>query len=272
MRQISISCMLIMLVAFGGCAYESRENSPVRILFVGNSVTYYHGVPYLFGAVASELHGTKVAIDFLVQGGGHLVDVVEAESVMNQLAGANYDVVVLQEWGGQLLCAAEESGRSSPSCIASIEAHRRLANVSSAEGAMTVLLGTYQRNEQVARALVVGEKWFFNTLEFDRYVAVAPLLIAGEAEYPLLGWKAEDEVHPGPALSIAMALATAEAVFGPATTDREAIAIRKTREKPSRSLSYEKIENDLSVFYDGTESTYEPELLDSVAHVVRAAD
>ncbi len=137
---------------------------------------------------------------------------------------------------------------------------------------MTVLLGTYQLNEDVARALVVGEKWFFNTLEFDRYVAVAPLLIAGEAEYPLLDWKAEDEVHPGPALSMAMALATAEAVFGPTTTDRVPISIRKTRDKPSRSLAYEEIENDLGVFYDATESTYEPELLDLIARIVRTVN
>ena len=272
MRQTAAACMLTFLMILGGCAHEPAKKAPVRVLFVGNSITYYHGVPYLFSAVASELYGTEVAVDFLVQGGGHLVDVIEIESVMNQLASTKYDVVVLQEWGGQLLCAAGESSRSSPPCIASIEAHRKLAQVSRAVDAITVLLGTYQPVEQVARALVVGENWFFNSLEFDRYVSVAPLLITGEAEYPLLGWKAEDGVHPGPALSIAMALATANAVFGPTTTDQKSISIRTTLEKPSRSLAYQIIENDLNVFYDNTQSTYSPELLDSVAHVVKSAE
>ncbi len=268
MLQKVVTSTLLFLVLIVGCASNSGAKPAVRVLFIGNSLTYYNGVPYLFSAATTELHKTRVSVDFLMQGGGHLNDVLKIEPIMNQLTDADYDVVVLQEQGGQLLCAVEEETRSSLPCIDSINAHRKLAEAASAEGATTVLLGTYQQNEQVARALVVGERWFFDALRFDRYVEVAPLLLNGQAEHPLLAWKAADGVHPGPALSMAIALATAEALFGPTVVDPDSISIRTTREKPTTPLTYSKIEDDLSVFYDDVDSSYPPEILRSVTQVL----
>ena len=265
MRQCGKYLIVMIVLAHAGCAstVEPRSAS-TRILFVGNSITYYHGVPYLFGALAENLYGETVEVDFLVQPGGHLADVLRFEDTIAKLRWVDYDIVVLQEWGSQLLCGASKVGRDSPDCVASLNAHRILADTAGGANSMTILLGTYQPNTQVAAALIAGEKWFVESLEFDRHVRLAPILLNGEACLPQMSWTAKDGIHPGPDLALATALAVAKAAFGPTyeTTDR--IEIFETLERPTRKLSYAKVETDLSVFFGDQQSVITPGILESI--------
>lgn len=236
-------------------------------MFVGNSITYYHGTPYLFGEVADRLYDKPVVVDFLLQPGGHLADVLRFEETIAKVRRTNYDIVVLQEWGSQLLCGATKAGRDSPACAASLNAHRSLAETANGGDSMTILLGTYQPNRQVAAALIAGEKWFFESLEFDKYVRLAPVLLNGEASYPQMSWRANDGIHPGPDLALAIALAVANAAFGPTYAATDGLEVFETLEHPSRTLSYEEIETDLSVFHEDRRFMITSDVLESIRYL-----
>ena len=268
MWQIGKYLIVLIVLAHVGCASTIEPlRASTRVLFVGNSITYYHGAPYLFSEVADGLYGKPVVIDFLVQPGGHLADVLRFEETIAQVRRTDYDIVVLQEWGSQLLCGASKAGRDSPTCVASLTAHRSLAEIAGGGDSMTILLGTYQPNLQVAAALMVGEKWFFESLEFDRYVRLAPVLLNGEASYPQMSWRANDGIHPGPDLALAIALAVANAAFGPTYTATDGLEVFETLEHPTKTLSYEEIETDLSIFHEGRRSVITSDVLESIRYL-----
>lgn len=223
-----------------------------------------NGVPYLFSEISSDLYERPVDVDYLVQPGGHLSDVLAFSETVSELDREYYDIVILQEWGSQLLCGATVIGRQSPTCKASLDAHRVLAETAGDDRTIKILLGTYQAREQVARALLDGERWFVDTLEFNQHARVAPILLNGEFEFPEMRWRAEDGMHPGPVLSLAVALVAAEAAFGSLPGEPNSLEFLETVEKPSRQLSYEAVGTDLGIFHTDRQITIAPHVLDSL--------
>lgn len=250
------------------CVSDYNAASTMRVLFVGNSITYYHGVPYLFSAISANLYDKSVDVDYLVQPGGHLADVLSHKKTVSELGLANYDVVILQEWGSQLLCAASPAERHTPSCAASLNAHRRLAEIAGSDDSITVLLGTFQLNRGVAKELLAGEDWFVERLGFDKHVNISSLLIEGESQLPSLSWRARDEIHPGPALSLAISLAIANSVYGSAPATLNTLDLFETRESPAKTMSYRSIEKDLSLFHTSHLAPIDPSELESILSLV----
>lgn len=268
MRLAKSLILISMLLTQLSCTSDYKAAPAARVLFVGNSITYYHGVPYLFSAISSNLYDKAVDVDYLVQLGGHLSDVLSHEKTVSELELADYDIVILQEWGGQLLCAATPTQRYTQSCVASLNAHRQIAEIASSDYAITVLLGTFQQKKEVARALLAGEDWFVKTLGFERHVNLSSLLIRGEAQFPSLPWRAEDKIHPGPALSLAIAFSIANSVYGPAPTSIDTLNLFETRERPAKTLSYRSIEKDLSLFHTDHPFPIESSEFESVLSLV----
>lgn len=72
------------------------ENQTLRVLFIGNSHTYYHDMPYLFQQLAQWASGAAVEVTMLAQGGWSLEQHDGKEERFNILYG-HYDYIVLQQ-------------------------------------------------------------------------------------------------------------------------------------------------------------------------------
>lgn len=77
--------------------------APLRILFVGNSLTYYHSLPDLVTRLLDR-DGRSIASEQIVGPGTSLRDHLNAGLLAKELGAHRYDVVVFQEIGGFPLC------------------------------------------------------------------------------------------------------------------------------------------------------------------------
>lgn len=240
------SAGLLLLVSISAWTSPAPSDS-TRVLFVGNSLTYYYGVPYLFQEIAGDVYGEDVSVDSLLQGGGRLAEVASNSVSLEALRGASYDVVILQENGGLLLCGADRAGRQTAECRESLSAHRRILDIAGSDSARGILLGTYQASRSVAHALVAGEQWFVTELALDGYASVAPPVLRGKERHGDLPWFAEDGMHPGPAASLLIAAAVAEAVFGEPPPTWELTA-RMPYRTPVMPLNYDRLVGGTEAF------------------------
>jgi hypothetical protein len=171
------------------------HTSPRAILFVGNSLTYVGNTPAVFDALAAA-NGVAVSSDMIVRGGATLTQRLNDGSVARALAAKHYSAVVLQERGGDLMCAFGPD-----SCVQSRSAIRTLASMAKKSGAEVFLLGSYQDNAKASELLVAAES--SAALEAGiPYIEVSQRLQALRTASPASAWFAPDGMHPGPALAL----------------------------------------------------------------------
>lgn len=72
------------------------ENQTLRVLFIGNSHTYFNDMPYLFQQLAQWASGAAVEVVMLAQGGWSLGQHLDKEERFNIRYG-RYDYIVLQQ-------------------------------------------------------------------------------------------------------------------------------------------------------------------------------
>ena len=66
------------------------------MLFVGNSLTFFHDLPLVFAGLA-QAGGHAVEVDMAAKGGQTLADHAISSSTLEKLSGQRWDFVVLQE-------------------------------------------------------------------------------------------------------------------------------------------------------------------------------
>lgn len=74
----------------------TADNSAIKILFIGNSMTYYNGQPHLFWYMANAA-GKKVYVDQATIPGAQLYHHIESDFTMNKIRAQKWDYVILQE-------------------------------------------------------------------------------------------------------------------------------------------------------------------------------
>lgn len=189
MRTSLVTLLASMLLAIS-CAAPERPSPPDRVLFVGNSLTYVGNVPAVFSALA-EANGRPMPSDMIVKGGATLSERVADGSVARALSEHRYGWLVIQERGGDLLCALGPE-----SCKQSRHAIVELARLAKAEGTRVVMLGSYQPNPVVSRGLVDKESAAAARAGVA-YVEISESLRRLRDIAPDLAWFASDGVHPG---------------------------------------------------------------------------
>lgn len=116
----------------------------LRVLFVGNSLTYVNNLPATVRALAAaQPQPVRIETATFVAPGGTL-----AERWQDGVAGAalregHWDAVVLQERGGLLACMVDAEQRTQSQCRASERAHKEFAALARNAGARTLLLATW---------------------------------------------------------------------------------------------------------------------------------
>ena len=96
-RTPLILVLLLALVA-AGCAQapQGDGHEPMRVLFVGNSLTHTNDLPAVVATLARGL-GTEIEYETIAPGGASLEDHWNAGRVPAELASGEWDAVVMQQ-------------------------------------------------------------------------------------------------------------------------------------------------------------------------------
>ncbi|MCA1715178.1 MAG: SGNH/GDSL hydrolase family protein, partial [Gammaproteobacteria bacterium] len=160
LRAFALVCAALALVFAGGCI-SAKPRAPQRVLFVGNSLTYYNHLPETFATLYRATHpGRSIDVDMIASGGASLRDHVRSGVLALTLSETPFDLVVLQDIGGWPLCSAGHQA-----CEDSPEALREAVAMVKARGAQPLWYATWQspaaqralatRNRQLADSMSV---------------------------------------------------------------------------------------------------------------------
>lgn len=138
MRHLAVVAALL-LASLIACA---QPPTPLRILFVGNSLTYYNDAPRIAGViVAAAQPGRAIQVEMLASGGASIADHLRAGQLAKLLDTHTFDVVVLQDLGGFPACP-----RSFPGCTQAVASVCDAAQRVRAAHARPILFGTWQQS------------------------------------------------------------------------------------------------------------------------------
>jgi hypothetical protein len=199
-RRWILAWLLLALLASCGTDNSPPEKS-ARVLFFGNSVTYVGNLPAVLSALCSA-SGTQCSTEMIARGGATLTDRVADDSLERAIAKGRFDYLILQERGGDIMGAqmnqSEAQERAESAAATLVQAARE-------HEMQPVLLGTYQGFPEASAALVSAERALAN--RFDAaYVPISNYLECGRRENASLRWFDRDGMHPGPELTLLMAV------------------------------------------------------------------
>lgn len=205
----AVVLLLALSALLGACAHVQPIEKPLSVLFVGNSQVYVGNLPAVFDALSAS-QGRATDSDMIVKGGATLKQWLDDGAVQRAMAARHYDVVVLQERGGDMLGAFGPG-----SSAASKDAVVALGRIAREQGAKPVLLGTYQTNPRASDALIAGEGEAAAAAGMP-YIAVSRRMANGIAALPKATWFASDGMHPGHDTILLDAVLVYHHVFGQA--------------------------------------------------------
>jgi hypothetical protein len=257
------SCLLLLLMVWP----LHDANAETRVLFVGNSVSYYHGLPYVFEEVASDLYDLDVHVDTWVQPGGLLSQASSEDNVMVELAADPYDVVVLQEWGSLLMCSRASEANWSDRCRKSLDAHSSIIAAAAGTDAVTILLGTNQMRADATAALDEGERRMQLRANIDAHVPYGRLLLEGQDRFPAIPWLDPDGGHPGPGAVVLMACRIAGEAFDAERGPVSDLEFFEPPRVPDPSPSYQSLMKGTEPFQTHAPSVLSPEQIAEVFEI-----
>lgn len=142
LRQFGARLLALMVLLFPGVAgIHAEQAAPLRILFVGNSLTYYNDLPGLVQqlAAADGDHSRLVAVDMLAAAGASIAQHLEAGHLQRYLGSEEFHVVVFQDMGGWPLCPPDF-----PGCAESVPSIEQVVMLIRASGAEPLWFSSYQ--------------------------------------------------------------------------------------------------------------------------------
>lgn len=74
----------------------ATAETPIRVLFIGNSLTFFNDLPGIFAELAQS-GSYEVEVAMIAQGGWTLADHAQSSATMEKIQGDSWDTVVLQE-------------------------------------------------------------------------------------------------------------------------------------------------------------------------------
>ncbi len=135
--------LTLTLILLTSCSVIGRsDGSGTRVLFVGNSLTYYNDLPAMVRALDQSTRGQNaVDVEMLAQGGFSVADFLKNERLQEELTERRYQFIVIQDIGGWPLCASY----SPPKCTESLQSIEQLAARAQTLGTRVIWYSTWQR-------------------------------------------------------------------------------------------------------------------------------
>lgn len=199
--------VLLFLIAFAlpSGAYAATPTG-LRVLFVGNSLTYVGNLPAVFTTLAND-NGHAAQAGMLVKGGATLTEWLDGGAIQRALKASHYNFVVMQERGNDFAC-----GFGPQACRDSRQSLQTLARIVRTGGAKPILMGTYQVDDEASTALVAAESRAADANGMP-YIAVSPRLNEGRKQFAHFDWFAKAG-HPGHDLVLLEAVMLYRQLYG----------------------------------------------------------
>lgn len=191
-------------------AGEARE---LRVLFVGNSLTYVNNLPATLRALAAaQPKPTRITTATFVAPGGTVAERWKDGHAATALRGGKWDAVVLQERGGLLACLVDTEQRQQSECRAAERAHKQFAELAKASGARTLLFATWGPDEgwqlKLDRAIKqLASRTSADIVPIGSALRVYAAKHSQETTFP-------DKVHPSLPATLVMAAQLYRAITG----------------------------------------------------------
>jgi hypothetical protein len=214
--RIAIAGLLALLLASVSAPASTAE--PVRVLFVGNSLTYVNDLPRLTRALAdSQPGGPAIETSAWVEPGGSVEARWRDGHAAESLRSGDWDVLVLQERSNLLACMGGTTMPREPECRRSASAHARFAELAAEHGTRVLLLSTWAEDGKGQERLDRGIANLAGRLEGD--VAIVPtgrILRRWADLQPEDAPAFPDGGHPSFAASLVIAATLYESIAGTA--------------------------------------------------------
>ncbi len=235
-KKILVSLLVLTLILLAPVANVSRtlkRSDQARVLFIGNSYTYFNNLPDMFSQLATSATPSKtVAAQRVVQGGATLKRLWEDGGALKVLQQSKWDYVVLQE--------------QSTLPITDPATMYKYARMFDAEikktGAKTIFFLTWARQNQSENQAKLNDAYFAIAKELQ--ATVAPIGIAWARAFkedPKLVLHNEDQSHPNAAGSYLAACVLYATIF------------KKSPENLNGKLSGHPAKDDGSIFDERVE-------------------
>lgn len=131
----------------------------LRVLFVGNSLTYVNNLPRMVQAIAeAQPDGPHIETATFTAPGGRLEARWEDGAAQKVLRDRHWDALVLQEASGLPICMGSTEHRRDRECRDSERAHRRFAKLASNNHVRVLVYATWGPNESWNLALERGHE------------------------------------------------------------------------------------------------------------------
>lgn len=221
LRALALAFLLLCTAL--PCA--AQERPVLRVMFIGNSLTYVNDLPRLTAALAAaQPDGPLLETSAWVAPGGTLAERWADGHAAAALRDKPWDVVVLQERGGLLACTEDTEERRSRECRSAQQAHRGFAAAATAAGAKVLLFATWGPNAQWQQRLDAAIRKLGARLSAAgavvRVVPIGPKLQAWAARERDAG-VFPDGIHPSLPASLVAAAQLYEAIAGRAPEARD---------------------------------------------------
>jgi hypothetical protein len=202
-RTWRILFFLLLTVAppAAGDPGPAADSDPLRVLFVGNSYTFFNDLPRLVERLAEAAGGRPIETAQAVRGGARLEDHWESSQVRQAIESGDWDFVVLQSqsrFGMPRLA----DGAGEPIPPESFHHHARLLDgLIREQGARTIFFLQWKRRDAPRadqRAITVGH----HKIASELGALVSPVGLAWQQvrlEHPEIDLYDPDGSHPGPA-------------------------------------------------------------------------
>lgn len=223
---------------------------PLKILFLGNSYTYYNDLDRLFTQLAAS-EGHPVQAERIAPGGWQLVKHLNTPSTISRIQNGSWDYVVLQEQSIVPTMIDERTQHMYPS----IRAFNQLLTK---QGAQPILFMTWGRRNAVNQ--------FANYTEMQTNVSEAYMGIANQLNMPVapvgIAWReawlqdpiislwGSDGSHPSPAGSYLAACVFYAAIYQESPEGADFLGGLKPRQAETlQRIAAETVLNDLEQWH-----------------------
>lgn len=218
LRLLLTLLIVCMAMPVSASPATTPQRATLRVLFVGNSLTYVNNLPRLLHALAaSQPDGPRIVTTTYVAPGGSLEQRWQDGRAADALREGHWDAIVLQERGGMLACMADGEQRRQRDCRASELAHKNFAKLARAGDVRVLLLATWGPDDAwQARLDRAHDMLRSNLRNASTAVEIVPAAEVLRA-YASRQSKAQvfpDGIHPGVPASLIMAAQLYRAVSG----------------------------------------------------------
>lgn len=143
--------IISVLVVISGCAHAEGPELHPKILFVGNSLTYYNDVPMMVAALYTAVTQTDgIETDMLAEG-GYSIEKHLATGVLGPiLAESAFTTIILQDFGGWPLCPTDIDA-----CSSTTEPLSNVIKLVKSYGARPIWYSTYHQLPGAQRELSI---------------------------------------------------------------------------------------------------------------------